>query len=91
MEDLAAFSCSGCLFEMALSVCGEIKTSATQTADKLKHIFATHGLLVTLMLDNKPPFLSEEFRHFMTSNGITHCRVPPYHPNGMAENMVKSP
>ena len=28
----------------------------------------------------------------MTSNGILHCRVPPYHlaSNGLAENMVKS-
>ena len=67
-------------------------TSATQTAGKLRHIFATHGLPVTLVSDNGPPFSSEEFRHFMTSNGITHRWSPPYHPssNRMAENMVKS-
>jgi len=67
-------------------------TSATQTANKLRRIFTTHGLPVTLVSDNGPPFSSEEFRHFMTSNGITHRRVPPYHPssNRMAENMVKS-
>ena len=67
-------------------------TSATQSADKLRRIFATHGLPVTLVSDNGPPFLSEEIHRFMTSNGITHRRVPPYHPssNGMAENMVKS-
>ena len=67
-------------------------TSAKQTADKLRCVFATHGLPVTLVSDNGLPFASTEFRHFMTSNGITHCRVPPYHPssNGLAENMVRS-
>ena len=67
-------------------------TSAKQTADKLRHVFATHGLPVTLVSNNGPPFASTEFRHFMTSNGITHLRVPPYHPspNGLAENIVRS-
>ena len=56
-------------------------TSAKQTADKLRLVFATHGLRVTLVSDNGPPFASTEFRHFMTSNSITHHRVPPYHPS----------
>jgi len=68
-------------------------TSATQTADKLRRVFAaTHGLLVTLVSDNGPPFSSSEFYHLMTGNGITHHRVPPYHlsSNGLAENMARS-
>ena len=67
-------------------------TSASQTIDKLHTIFATHGLPVTLVLDNGPPFSSAEFRDFMRYNGIVHQRVPPYHPssNGLAENMVRS-
>ena len=67
-------------------------TSASQTIDKLRTMFATHGLPLTLVSDNGPPFTSSEFCGFMKSNGITHRRVPPYHPssNGLAENFVKS-
>ena len=67
-------------------------TFAKQTADKLRRVFATHGLPVTLVSDNGTPFASTEFRHFMTSNGITHRRVPPYHPssNGLAEKILRS-
>jgi len=91
MEDLAALG--GCrYFSKWPEVFVVNSTSATQTADKLRRIFATHGLPVTLVSDNGPPFSSEEFHRFMTSNGIIYRRVPPYHPssNGMAENMVKS-
>jgi len=67
-------------------------TSAGQTADKLRVMFATHGLPLTLVSDNGPPFSSTEFHHFVSRNGITHRKVPPYHPssNGLAENMVKT-
>ena len=51
-----------------------------------------HGLPVTVVSDNETPFQSNDFDEFMKANGITHCRVPPYHPssNGLAEHMVKS-
>ena len=67
-------------------------TSASQTMDKLRTMFATHGLPVTVVSDNGPPFSSSEFESFTKANGIIHHRVPPYHPssNGLAENMVKS-
>ena len=67
-------------------------TSAQQTIDKLRHIFACHGLPVTLVSDNGSPFQSTEFQQFVAANGIVHRRVPPYHPssNGLAENMVKT-
>ena len=67
-------------------------TSAQPTIDKLRTIFATHGLPMTLVSDNGSPFPSTEFHNFMTSNGIVHRHVPPYHPssNGLAENMVKT-
>ena len=66
-------------------------TSAAQTAEKLRVMFATHGLPITLVSDNGPPFSSTEFHQFVSRNVITHRRVPPYHPssNGLAENMVK--
>ena len=67
-------------------------TSATQTIDKLRTTFATHGVPVTLVSDNGPPFTSVQFEAFMKSNGISHKRVPPYHPssNGLAENFVRT-
>ena len=66
--------------------------SAAQTIDKLRTIFATHGLPVKLVSDSGLPFSSADFKNFMSSNGILHKRVPPYHPssNGLAENMVRS-
>ena len=65
-------------------------TSAQQTTDKLRTMFATHELPTTLVSDNGPPFTSAEFEKFMKANGITHRRIPPYHPssNRLAENMV---
>ena len=67
-------------------------TSATQTADKLRIMFATRGLPLTLVSDNGPPFSSTGFHIFISQNGITHQRVPPHHPSssGLAENMVKT-
>lgn len=67
-------------------------TSAQQTIDKLRIMFATHGLPITIVSDNGPPFMSAEFKQFMDANGVNHRRVPPYHPssNGAAENLVKS-
>ena len=49
----------------------------------------THGLL--LVSANSPPFSYTEFHQFVLLNGITHRRVPPYHPssNGLAEKTVK--
>ena len=67
-------------------------TSAQQTIEKLRTMFATHGIPITNVSDNGPPFASAEFKQFMDANGVKHCRVPPYHPssNGAAENLVKS-
>ena len=67
-------------------------TSASQTIDKLRTIIATHGLPVTLVSENVPPFSSADYKNFMSLNGILHRRVPPYHPfsNGLTENMVRS-
>ena len=67
-------------------------TSASQLIDKLRTIFATHGVPVTLVSGNKHPFTSVQFEAFMKVNGIVHKRVPPYHPssNGLAENFVQT-
>ena len=66
-------------------------TSAQQTIDKLRIIFATHDLPVTVVSDNGPPFMSTKFKQFMGANGVNQHLVLPYHPssNGAAENLVK--
>ncbi|CAB4038802.1 Transposon Ty3-I Gag-Pol poly [Paramuricea clavata] len=66
-------------------------TSATSTISKLERIFATHGLPNILKSDNGPPFQSNEFKQFMTENGIKHQRITPLWPkaNSEAENFMK--
>ena len=65
------------------------RTSAA-TSVKLREIFATHGLLETIVSDNGLNFTSAEFENFLSKNGIKHTRVSPYHPasNGQAERAV---
>ena len=68
------------------------QTTATKTIEILRNLFAAYGLPEEIVSDNGPQFTSEEFRNFMLSNGITHTRVPPYHPasNGAAERTVQT-
>ena len=67
-------------------------TLAQQTIEKLRTMFAIHGIPMTIVSDNGPPFASMEFKQFMNANGVNHRRVPPYHPssNGAVENLVRS-
>ena len=67
-------------------------TSTTATIDKLRSIFATHGLPQTIMSDNGPAFTSAEFKEFLQGNGVEHVFSLPYHPssNGQAECAVQT-
>ncbi|CAB4004480.1 LOW QUALITY PROTEIN: uncharacterized protein K02A2.6-like [Paramuricea clavata] len=66
-------------------------TTSTATIEKLREIFATHGLPTTVVSDNGTNFTSNEFEEFMKRNGIKHIKVSPYHPasNGQAEHAVR--
>lgn len=66
--------------------------TATKTIEQLRVIFATHGLPRKVVTDNGPTFTSEQFRNFMSLNGITHVTTAPYHPssNGLAERAVQT-
>ena len=65
-------------------------TTATKTIEQLRIIFATHGLPRKVVTDNGPTFTSEQFRSFMSLNGIIYVTTAPYHPssNGLAEHAV---
>ena len=69
-------------------------SSATSTAtiEKLRHVFATHGLPDKVISDNGTCFTSAEFADFMKKNGIRHSTTAPYHPasNGLAERAVRT-
>ena len=68
------------------------ETTATKTIEILSVIFARFGLPEQVVTDNGPQFVSEDFYHFLKSNGIKHIRYAPYHPasNGLVECFVQS-
>ncbi|KAJ8378748.1 hypothetical protein AAFF_G00236680 [Aldrovandia affinis] len=60
-------------------------------AEKLRGIFATHGIPAVLVSDNGPSLVSAAFEYFLKKNGIKHVTTAPYHPssNGCAERAVQ--
>jgi transposase InsO family protein len=67
-------------------------TSTSATLEKLRTVFATHGLPEVLVSDNGPAFSSTEFQEFTQRNSIKHLTSAPYHPasNGLAEWAVQT-
>lgn len=66
--------------------------SSSKTIERLRIMFATHGLPQQIISDNGPSFTSEEFQRFMKENGIRHITSAPYHSstNGLAERAVQT-
>ncbi|UYV75453.1 K02A2.6-like [Cordylochernes scorpioides] len=67
-------------------------TSTRETIEQLRCLFARFGIPIILVSDSGTGFTSEEFRQFMTRNGIRHLRTAPFHPNsnGLAERAVQT-
>ena len=77
---------------MWLEVMTVPSTSSEVTLQKLRVIFSTRGLPEVLVSDNASCFTSNEFREFMSRNGIRHITSAPYHPasNGLAERSIQT-
>ena len=67
-------------------------STSSATIEKLRMVFATHGLPEKLVSNNGSNFTSEEFEQFLKINGIKHVKTAPYHPasNGLAERAVQT-
>lgn len=59
--------------------------TSAMTIEKLRGVFATHGLPERIVTDNGAVFTSEEFETFLLTNGIARNQTAPYHPasNGL--------
>ena len=68
------------------------QSTSAKTITVLCHLFAAYGLPEQLVSDNGPQFTSDEFKEFLSANGVKHIRCAPYHPasNGAAEQFVRT-
>nr|CAB3223623.1 uncharacterized protein K02A2.6-like [Phallusia mammillata] len=66
--------------------------SAKTTIDLLENDFSHFGYPHTLVTDNAPTFMSEQFQNYCKERGIVHVTGAPYHPatNGAAERLVQT-
>ena len=74
-----------------LEVCQLRSTTSTAIVNKLRHIFASHGIPEVLVTDNGPQFFCREFRSFAKDFDFHHKTSSPGYPqaNGEAESAVK--
>ena len=65
----------------AYSKCLEVRrmksTTSVATTEKLRDMFAKHGLKPTVVSDNGSNFTSSESQEFMKKNGITRVLFTP--------------
>ena len=67
-------------------------TTAKETIQCLRHSFSRFGLPVSIVSDNGPCFVSQEFKEFCKNAGVRHITTAVYKPstNGLAEKMVQT-
>jgi len=70
-----------------------VKTaSASVTIEKLRALFATHGIPEIIASDNGTHFVNALMKQFLKANGVRHITAAPYHPssNGLAEWTIQT-
>ncbi|UYV74499.1 hypothetical protein LAZ67_11003688 [Cordylochernes scorpioides] len=67
-------------------------TSAENTINTMREMFATHGLPDMIVTDNGTSFTSEVFKTFLKRSGISHILCCPYHAasNGQVERAIQT-
>lgn len=67
------------------------RTTSSLVIDRLKSIFAHHGIPKTVRTDGGPPFNSHDFQKFAQTFGFRHEKSSPTfaQSNGLAESAVK--
>ena len=67
-------------------------TTSSETISCLQHSFAQFGLPISIVSDNGPYFISQEFQDFIQCRGLRHITTTVYKPstNGIAERMVQT-
>ena len=72
----------------------EIDVMKTITSQKiiasLTRMFVTHGLPLSVTSDNGPQLISDEFKSFLSANGIRHRRVTPLWPQANGEIEIQN-
>ena len=64
-----------------VDVAAVTSAASSITIEKLRGVFATHGIPDVIVSDNGTVFTSDEFETFLRLNGIRHVRSAPYHPS----------
>ena len=66
--------------------------TAGLTVGAMRKMFAVHGIPQKCVTENGPCFISQEFAHFMESNGVDLIHSTPYHPatNDLADKSVQT-
>ena len=57
------------------------RATSASTMEKLRKIFATHGVPKSIVRDNGSVFTSEEMKEFFKKNNIHHIRTALFHPS----------
>ena len=60
-------------------------TTSEKIVSMLSKIFVTHGLPLSLRIDNGPQFLSDHLKKYFEENGIEHRRTTPLWPQANGE------
>jgi transposase InsO family protein len=67
-------------------------TTAEDTIEALRSLFARYGFPTELVSDNGPQFRADAFQQFLKRHRVKQSFSPPYHPasNGLAERHVQT-